>query len=251
MNRPLFVALVNRVPYLKGRRADVVERMARAVSLQIEQDFAPAWGFQPVPIAVVEDGAGVPFGSALVYLVDRISEGKGAVGLHVADPAGYFAGYVAVEVIQRLGGSMTEGADSVSAALSHEVLELLANPALNLWAETCDGRLIAHEVCDPVSGDAYDIEVEPDSVGAPHRVSVSNFVRPSWFHREACSGSWFDQMQLTTQPFEVRATGYAVERGRVGLAPSFGGAIAVQRRDFAADGDRLSRQKRGTGDPFA
>lgn len=192
---------------------------------------------------LVEEGAPVPIGSAIVFLVDRLEHGRGAVARHTAESSGYFAGYVAVEVIQRLGGSMAIGHDSVSAALSHEVLELIANPALNLWAEAPDGRLVAREVCDPVSGDSYEIELSPDSSQAVHRVSVSNFVRPAWFHREAPSGSWFDQMQLTSAPFEVRSSGYVMERDPSSVAAKFGACVASDRRSLVAEEDRLVRPR--------
>ena len=241
--RPTCIAVVNRVPYLRGDRARVVDRMARAVGHQVEEDFAPAWGLQPVCVGVFDDGQPVPAGAALVYLVDTIRELPGAAGRHVADPRGFFAGYVAVDSIQRMGGTMVAGSDSVSAALSHEVLELLANPCVNRWVDRGQGREVALEVCDPVAGDSYEVELEPESAGPTERVSVSNFVRPEWFHPQATSGSWFDHMRLLDAPFQRRSTGYVIERASAVEVANFGSQVVDERRRHAVQSERFARAR--------
>jgi|GEM_PF-1466394 len=206
------IAVINRSPLFEGRKALVLDRIVRAVQTQIERDFAPAWGLAPVPVMAVDDGAAVPLGAGLVYLVQKIADAPGAYGIHKADPSGFFAGFVAVDAICKLGGTLSRGSDSVSSALSHEVLELIANPSVNLWCDDGAGLSFAREVCDPVSGDGYDIEVEPFSEGPSEAVCVSNFVHPDWFKPSATSGAMFDQMGLLTRQFEVRKGGYAVSR---------------------------------------
>lgn len=209
------IAIVDRSRMFQGARAPVLDRIAQAIQAQIERDFAPAWNRVPVPVLVLSGGARTPAGAGIVNLVDQITEVRGAVGLHRADERGFFAGFVAVEAIARLGGSASEGPSSMSVALSHEVLEMLANPAVNLWADGPDGRSYAHEVCDPVAGDAYVVDVEPYSRGPAEPVSVSNFVLPDWFNPKACANATFDHMQLLTTPFSSRESGYVsvFERG--------------------------------------
>lgn len=204
------IAIVDRSSMFRGDRSRVLDRIVQAVQIQVERDFAPWWGRDPLPVVLVPDGGPAPLGAAFVYLVDKITDVQGAVGYHKADERGFFCGFVAVEAIARLGGTMTSGSTSVSAALSHEVLELIANPCVNLWADCPDGRSFAHEVCDPVSGDFYEIEVEPQSGGRRDTVSVSNFVYPDWFNPHVSSGCPLDHMRLLEKPFVHRPTGYVV-----------------------------------------
>lgn len=223
------VAVVNQSRMFRGARAEVLDRIVQAVQTQVERDFCPAWNRLPLAVLSVPDGDPVPMGAALVYLVDKITDVQGAVGYHKADERGFFCGFVAVEAIARLGGTMVSGSSSVSVALSHEVLELLGNPAVNLWADCPDGRSIAHEVCDPVSGDYYDIEVEPLSVGRSEKVSVSNFVYPDWFNPHVSSGCPLDHMQVLSNPFIHRSTGYAVTYDRGKERPIFGDRVPAMR----------------------
>lgn len=237
------VALIDQSRIFQGPRASVLDRIAEAIQIQVERDFAPAWGRAPVPVFVAQDGASVPLGAGLVYLVDRISHVKGAVGFHNADSRGFFAGFVAAESIARLGGSMTRGSDSISAAVSHEVLEMLANPAVNLWSDDGTGNSFAFEVCDPVSGDAYDVEVEPSSGSSAQSVSVSNFVLPGWFFPALASGHPVDHMQLLSRPFTHRETGYVVVSDSVGERELFGPMVPAAKRMGRSSDGRCARAR--------
>ena len=67
-----------------------------------------------------------------------------------------------------------EAGEAWQAAVSHALLEMLADPLVNLSAVgRFQGKpdLFALEVCDPVAGDDYEV------AGVP----VANFVLPSWF----------------------------------------------------------------------
>lgn len=213
--RTTCVVVVNRSSHLKGR-AEQLTRIVEAVGIQVADHFCPAWGMSPLPVIEVPDGSPVPMGSALVYLVDELDRVPGALGWHHEEKEGFFCGFVNVHAILTLGGTLNQGADSVSQALSHEVLELLGNPSVNRWADTMDGRQFSMEVCDPVDGDAYGIDVRGESV------SVGDFVHPAWFDAFAPSGSWFDQMQLLSAPFTHRETGYVVVRDHSGEQEHFG-----------------------------
>jgi hypothetical protein len=169
--------------------------------------------------------------------VDHIGQVPGALGWHHEDKEGFFCGFVAVDAITTLGGTLTRGPDSVSQAMSHEVLELLGNPGVNRWADTMDGRQFSMEVCDPVDGDAYDIDVR----GEP--IAVSDFVHPAWFDPYAPSGSWFDQMQLLHEPFVHRPSGYAVIRDQKGEAEHFGEKMAPEKRQRRRGLGRCARAR--------
>lgn len=235
------IVVIDRSGMFGDKRAAVLDGIVRAVQTQVERDFCPAWGRAPIPVLLIADGKPVPEGAGLVYLVDRLADAKGAVGFHKADSRGFFSGAVAVEAIARLGGTMTSGGDSVSSALSHEVLEVLQNPGVNYWVEATDGKLLAMEVCDPVSADSYSIEVEPQSGNDTSRVSVSNFVYPDWFHPFAPSGSRYDHMGLLSKPFETRIGGYVSVRDHQGVGPMFGDSVPAAKRERVATAGRCVR----------
>ncbi|MDQ1519474.1 MAG: hypothetical protein QOI55_547, partial [Actinomycetota bacterium] len=98
-------------------------------------------------------------------------------------------------------GTWTDGANSVSVAASHEVVELLADPVCNHYVDGLDGYMYALEVADPTEGDSYTIG----------DVAVSNFVYPEYWNPWAKhENTKFDHLDLITRPFEVRENGYAV-----------------------------------------
>ncbi len=66
-----------------------------------------------------------------------------------------------------------DNGSSWTATLSHELLEMLADPWINWCATGNDSKIYALEVCDAVEADdlGYDID----------GVRVSDFVTPAWF----------------------------------------------------------------------
>lgn len=84
-----------------------------------------------------------------------------------------------------------------SVTVSHEILELLADPMLGLCFQAPDGRIWAGEVCDAVEADTYTID----------GVSVSNFVLPSYFQPPK-HATTYDFMGKIIEPLEIRPGGY-------------------------------------------
>jgi hypothetical protein len=85
-------------------------------------------------------------------------------------------------------------------AASHDLLEMLANPRLNLTifdtADAQEGRLYIREICDPVSNPRLAYRIDD--------ATVSNFVYPAWFERfRAPGGKQFDHRGHLKAPFEV------------------------------------------------
>jgi hypothetical protein len=81
---------------------------------------------------------------------------------------------------------------------SHELLETLKDPYLQLSAQGVDGKFYAYEVCDPVESDTYTID----------GIAVSNFVLPPYFEPGAPAGTKLDWLGLVKTPLEVRPGGY-------------------------------------------
>src|SRR5205823_5958794 len=96
-----------------------------------------------------------------------------------------------------------EAGDAWQSVASHELLEMLADPLVNLAAEGVrDGApaLYAVEVCDPVGGDSYDV------AGVP----VANFVLPTWFLAAPLpDNTLVDFLGRLADPFTLSPAGYA------------------------------------------
>jgi hypothetical protein len=141
---------------------DDVGRCAAALQTQVSRDFAPTWGID----ARVRIASEPEDDEEVLYLLDDAAQAD-ALGFHSRTVGGRPCGFVFVRPCLEVG-------DPWEATASHELLEMLADPLVNLAAEgTFQGRaaLFALEVCDPVEGDGYEV------AGVP----VSNFVLPTWF----------------------------------------------------------------------
>jgi hypothetical protein len=157
----------------------------RALQLQISRDFAGAWNFDCFLSTLAED-----LTRERIYVLDN-SDQVGALGYHeeVGDVP---VGYVFAKTDLQYG-------EAWSSTLSHEALEQLADPLINLCAEgVFDGAPadFAFEVCDPVENDEYVINGK----------KMSNFVLPNWFAEDATHS--FDFLRKLTAPFTLDAGGY-------------------------------------------
>ena len=89
---------------------------------------------------------------------------------------------------------------SVSACLSHELLELLGDPNADEFRSYVDGYEYALELCDAVESDTYVID----------GVEVSNFVLPAFFGNDQTAR--VDYLGKLARPFETGVGGYQVRR---------------------------------------
>ena len=153
-----------------------VQAAIRAINRQVVEDFQPIWGSAYIcklhnspfaastPEAIKEDP--VP-GEAVVYLVDQPSV-AGALGYHDLNSAEIPVGFVFTDL-----GDWT-------VTFSHEVLELIVDPTVNIFVPGPDPRdpgnpdawlFHTYEVCDAVERTDYEID----------GIRVSNFVTPAYF----------------------------------------------------------------------
>ncbi|MDH3600886.1 MAG: hypothetical protein OEU26_14765, partial [Candidatus Tectomicrobia bacterium] len=108
-------------------------------------------------------------GDAVLYLWDE-TDVPGALGYHDRNNRGIPYGFIFTDLIESLGESWT-------VTLSHEALELIADPEVNLLVmgphPDGSGRTVFHwyEMCDAVQNETYRID----------GVEVSNFVLPLYF----------------------------------------------------------------------
>lgn len=174
-----------------------VELMVKACKIQLEQHAAPLLGRLPWEIKL---GGNDGFPVVILNSPDT----AGALGYHTQDPDGKVWGRVFTDPLVKNGRGILNGVSSVSVVLSHEILETFYNPYVNLWSNRSDATFVAMELCDPVQGDCYDIEINGKFV------SVSNFVLNEWFDREMSKAGRFDYMSKLSGPLNTSKGGYTV-----------------------------------------
>lgn len=198
-----------------------VQQMTDAVATQVREHFAPAWQIPVNPVTFLEKSAPRPSAGAVLTVVDNPDQ-AGVLGWHTEGKNGVIYGYVFAAPVLDNGGQVLAGATyTVAATLSHEVLETIADPHVNLWATGPSGTLISQEVCDPVENGSYDID----------GVSVSNFVTPDWFDSQCAAGIALDYLSKVSQPFQMDRGGYFVHLKGGKPSQVFGEDVPEWRRD--------------------
>jgi hypothetical protein len=205
------IAIVNKSTVVADAEMPAV---VAALQKQIEEHFWPAWGLDaelelvtsPERVEGPHDGAPYenpnrstpldPTWWQLVILDD--SDQADALGYHQTTPAGMPQGLVFARTTMQDGGQWTVTA-------SHELLEMLADPEINLSVFVQDsnattGKLYAYEVCDAVENVTYAID----------GVMVSDFVLPSYFEPGtigATPAAPFDFLKQLTMPLPALLPG--------------------------------------------
>jgi hypothetical protein len=87
---------------------------------------------------------------------------------------------------------------SWTVTLSHELLEMLADPWINWCAQSAEGKIYALEVCDAVEADGLGYEIDG--------VLLSDFVTSGWF--EPTDADRMDFKQRVSQRLELGSGGY-------------------------------------------
>ena len=182
------ISIVNRARTIKD--ADI-KRVMPALQKQITTQFEPVWGW----------GANLKFDAKKfdMKVIIKDTAGAGAyLGYHIKD--GIPTTYIFAKDDIADSGEYTS-------TLSHELLEMIADPAVNLYAIgkfRYRGRsrtgLFGLEVCDPVESNYYKID----------GVTVSDWVRPEWFEPEHAKGEMkTDFLGVVDAPFMIAQGGYA------------------------------------------
>lgn len=228
-----------------------MQKVIRAINTQIECDFEPYWSFGATlrleghtshrkktrqsyePLDMRGDG--------VLYVLDKFDEALS--GEHYKDFRGVPAGVVYLDISQGLQEDWTT-------TLSHEALEMIADPQTNLVVQGPHPverqRQVFHwfEMCDAVQAQSYEID----------GVSVSDFVLPLYFTPNGEPGSRNNFMgavprgkQLTKlTSFNVAHGGYIgffdPKLGDNDLFEHAGDALAKHRKEVK--GKRTGRRAR-------
>ena len=188
------IAIIN-FSSLDDRQA---QNAIRAINRQVTEDFMPIWGsgyvcklhaspFDPAhPNVMQEDPVQA---EGVIYLVDQ-PHIQGALGYHDMNNAEVPVGFVFTDL-----GNWT-------VTLSHEVLEMIVDPTVNVYVPGPDPRspddpgawlLHTYEVCDAVERTEYEVD----------GIAVSNFVTPSYFREGDAPGTRNDFLGVGVDSFGV------------------------------------------------
>lgn len=180
--------------------------VVHAIQRQVHEDFNPLWGMDAtlrvvdVPRELKPDPE-LNLSDFVLYvgeLDDDPAKIENALGYHSLNESGVPFGFVFVDIAAQIK-------EAWSTTLSHEVLEAIADPDVNLSViaphpdDSSKAVLRDYEVCDPVQADSYKID----------GVAVSNFVTPLYFARLPNRVTTrTDYMQTGVKRFGVRPGGY-------------------------------------------
>lgn len=162
-----------------------------AMQIYIDQYVVPVWG---TPAKLVQTTDFQPGAWAMVFLDN--ADQPGALAYHDLTPDGLPEAKVFVE-------TTLQDNQPVSIAASHELVEMLVDPAINMM--TTGGpdakATYAYESADPVEETNFAI----------NGIQMSNFVYPSYFESFRAAGSaQFDQLKQVSKPFQILSGGYQI-----------------------------------------
>jgi hypothetical protein len=190
---PIQISVINSSTVLTDNQISTVVPILQK---QVTDDFYPAWGVNADLTFVPSAGDPKPDSWWLVILDD--SDQANALGYHDITSEGQPLGKVFAGSDMKFGSSWTVTA-------SHELLEMLGDPDVNLTAfvqtSNTAGTLYAYEVCDACEADNYGYKIDG--------VDVSDFVYPAWFESfRKASSTQFDRQKQIQEPFQLLTGGY-------------------------------------------
>jgi len=174
---------------------DECRALTAALQAQVSRDFAPAWSIE-ANLTFVPKGKNAPAGSWWLSILDN-TDRAGVLGHHDLTPDGLPIGKSFAGTDKRYGYEWTVTA-------SHELLEMLVNPDVNLSVlvhqDHGDAKLYAYEVCDPCEDDAHAYSIDG--------IKLCDFVYPAYFQTFRPAGSTrFDHQGKLTAPLPALLPG--------------------------------------------
>ena len=166
-----------------------IDKLTHALQVYIDKYIFPVWG---TGARMLPPSSEIKHGTwGLVFL--DYADVEGALAYHTLTDDGLPISNVFVKTALRHG-------ELVSVSTSHEIVEMLVDPAINMYVTGPDNRaMYAYETADPVEAFSFPVE----------GIEMSDFVYPSYFEsfRQRKSAK-FDHMGLVQQPFQILKGGY-------------------------------------------
>jgi len=207
-----------------------LDALISAMQKYIDQHIVPVWA---TPAKLVKSTNFIKGAWAMVFLDD--ADQPGALAYHDLTPDGLPISKVFVRTTIQNG-------DLVSVSASHELVEMLVDPGINLMTTGPDPKTVyAYESADPVEALSFPV----------NGIQMSDFIYPSYFENFHKAGSVrFDQMGKVKKPFEVLSGGYQIifkngKWSQVTVSSSKARALANEdRREHRSEERKLAKLER-------
>jgi len=167
-----------------------LDKLIAALQKFVTDYVAPVWG-TPARLART---TGFKQGAWAFVFLDTADQAN-ALAYHELTPDGFPLSKVFVKTIADAGASLT-------VAASHELVEMLVDPAINLLSLGPDPKAAyAYEAADPVEADSLGFKVSG--------MLMTDFVHPSYFESfRKPNSTKFDYRGKVTRPFQILPGGY-------------------------------------------
>jgi hypothetical protein len=197
------------------------DALIASMQAYVDQYVSPVWG---TPAKLVKSNDFVKGAWAIVFLDD--ADQPGALAYHDLTPEGLPESKVFVK-------TTLDNHELVSVSASHELVEMLVDPAINLMTTGPDAKVVyAYESADPVEALSFPVK----------GIEMSDFVYPSYFEAFHKSGAVrFDQLSKVKKPFQILAGGYQIIFKNGKWSQVFGSAAKKKR--FAREDRRGHRSE--------
>lgn len=198
-----------------------LDDLITAMQVYVDEHVVPVWG---TPAKLVKSTGFQKNNWAVVFLDN--ADQPGALAYHDLTPDGLPLSKVFVRTTIQNG-------DLVSVSASHELVEMLVDPAINMMTTGPDPKIIyAYESADPVEALSFNVN------GIP----MSDFVYPSYFevfHKP--NSAKFDHLDKVKKPFQILAGGYQItfKNGKWGQVSG----SASKKKRFAREDRRGHRSE--------
>ena len=167
-----------------------MNELVAALQKFVDDCVVPVWG---TPAKLMSTSGFVKGSWALVFL--DTADAPGALAYHDLTPDGFPLSKVFVKTIQ-------DDNASLSVATSHELVEMLVDPAINLWTNgPAKSVFYAYEAADPVEETSFKLD----------GFDMTNFIYPSYFEDfRKPNSTQFDYMKKVSRPFQILGGGYQI-----------------------------------------
>jgi hypothetical protein len=201
-----------------------LDALVGAMQAYVDQHVAPVWG---TPAKLIKSADFVKGDWGIVFLDN--ADQPGALAYHDLTPDGWPLSKVFVK-------TTLDNGDLVSVSASHELVEMLVDPAINMLTTGPDAkRIYAYESADPVEALSFGV----------HGIQMSDFVYPSYFEVFRSPGSTqFDYMNKVNRPFQILSGGYQIILKNGKWTQIFGSA--AKKKLFQRE-DRRGHRSRSRG----
>lgn len=204
-----------------------LDDLIAAMQVYIDKFVVPVWA---TPARLVKSKNYIKGAWAMVFLDD--ADSPGALAYHDITPDGLPQSKVFVRTTLQNG-------DLVSVSASHELVEMLVDPAINLMSTGPDAKAVyAYESADPVEALSFPV----------NGIAMSDFVYPSYFEEFHKPGSVkLDQMGKVKKPFEILSGGYQIIFKGGKWSEIYGSAskkLAFQKEDRRGHRSEERKQRR-------